>query len=76
MQDLADQGYPAPLIKELSDDGSKLWFSQNNDQFVAFLHDGRLARVEKATFAKPPEAISTNSIEPSNPVTEDIMQDE
>jgi hypothetical protein len=75
MQDLADQGYPAPLVKQLSDDGSKLWFSQNNDNFVAFLHNGRLARVEKATFAKPPEITST-TIEPSKPVVEDIMQDE
>ena len=76
MQDLADQGYPSPLIKELSTDGTKLWFSQNNDQFVAFLHEGRLARVEKATFAKPPESTRSDEVNPSNPVIEDIMNDE
>jgi hypothetical protein len=75
MQDLADQGYPAPLVKELSDDGSKLWFSQNDANFVAFLHNGRLARVEKATFAKPPEVVATE-ITKIDPVIEDILNDE
>ena len=75
MQDLADQGYPAPLVKELSDDGSKLWFSQNDDNFVAFLHNGRLARVEKATFSRPPETTRTE-ITQTDLVTEDIMNDE
>ena len=74
MQDLIEKGYPAPLIKELSDDGSKLWFSQNEDNFVAHLHNGRLARVEKATFAKPPE-VSTTEITQTDPVVEDIMND-
>ena len=75
MQDLMEKGYPSPLVKELSEDGSKLWFSQDNDNFVAFLHSGRLARVEKATFAKPPE-VKTNTVTPPDPITEDIMQDE
>ena len=75
MQDLADKGYPAPLIKEMSDDGTKLWFSQNESQYVAFLDDGRLSRVEKATFARPPEIISTK-VETSNSVIEDILNDE
>jgi len=75
MQDLIEKGYPAPLVKELSDDGSKLWFSQDNDDFVAFLHNGRLARVEKATFARPPE-ITRTEITQTNPVTEDVMNDE
>ena len=75
IQDLVDQGYPAPLIKEMSDDGTKLWFSQNESQYVAFLDDGRLSRVEKATFARPPETTSTK-VETSNPVIEDIMNDE
>jgi len=75
MQDLIEKGYPAPLVKELSDDGSKLWFSQDNDDFVAFLHNGRFARVEKATFARPPE-ITRTEITQTNPVTEDVMNDE
>ena len=75
MQDLIEKGYPSPLIKELSDDGSKLWFSQNEDHFVAFLHNGRLARVEKATFAKPPE-VKTSEVKSTDPILEDIMQDE
>jgi len=75
MQDLMEKGYPSPLVKELSEDGSKLWFSQDNNNFVAFLHSGRLARVEKATFAKPPE-VKTNTVTPPDPITEDIMQDE
>jgi len=75
MQDLMEKGYPAPLIKELSDDGTKLWFSQNEDNFVAHLHNGRLARVEKATFAKPPE-VTTTEITQTDPVVEDIMNDE
>jgi len=74
MQDLVDQGYPAPLIKELSDDGTKLWFSQNESQYVAFLDDGRLSRVEKATFARPPEPVKTE-ITSSSPVLEDILND-
>ena len=75
MQDLMEKGYPSPLVKELSEDGSKLWFSQDNNNFVAFLHSGRLARVEKATFAKPPE-VKTNTVTPPDPIIEDIMQDE
>jgi len=75
MQDLIEKGYPSPLIKELSDDGSKLWFSQNEDHFVAFLHNGRLARVEKATFAKPPE-VKTSEVKSTDPILKDIMQDE
>jgi len=75
MQDLIQKGYPAPLIKELSEDGSKLWFSQNEDNFVAYLNNGRLARVEKATFARPPEATRTE-ITQTDPVLEDIMNDE
>ena len=59
----------------MSDDGTKLWFSQNESQYVAFLDDGRLSRVEKATFARPPETTSTK-VETSNPVIEDIMNDE
>ena len=75
MQDLMQKGYPSPLVKELSEDGSKLWFSQNDDNFVAYLHNGRLARVEKATFARPPET-TTTQITQTDPVLEDIMNDE
>ena len=75
MQDLMEKGYPSPLVKELSDDGSKLWFSQNDDDFVAHLHNGRLSRVEKATFARPPE-VKTTEIAQTDPVIEDIMNDE
>ena len=75
MQDLMQKGYPSPLVKELSEDGSKLWFSQNGDNFVAYLHNGRLARVEKATFARPPE-VKTTEIAQTDPVIEDIMNDE
>ena len=75
MQDLMEKGYPSPLIKELSEDGSKLWFSQDDSNFVAFLHSGRLARVEKATFAKPPE-VKTNTVTPTDPILEDVIQDE
>lgn len=77
MQDLMEKGYPSPLVKELSDDGTKLWFSQNDGNYVAFLDKGRLARVEKATFARPPETASTRKEAPSNPVTdvEDILDD-
>jgi predicted ATP-grasp superfamily ATP-dependent carboligase len=75
MQDLMEKGYPSPLVKELSEDGSKLWFSQDDSNFVAFLHSGRLARVEKATFAKPPE-VKTNTVTPTDPILEDVIQDE
>ena len=77
MQDLMEKGYPSPLVKELSDDGTKLWFSQNDGNYAAFLDKGRLARVEKATFARPPETASTRKEAPSNPVTdvEDILDD-
>ena len=76
MQDLMEKGYSSPLVKELSDDGSKLWFSQNDDNYVAFLDKGRLARVEKATFARPPETVSTREAS-SNPVTdvEDMLDE-
>ena len=59
----------------MSDQGTKLRFSQNESHYVAFLDDGRLSRVEKATFARPPEPPKTE-ISSSNPVIEDIMNDE
>ena len=73
MQDLIEKGYPTPLVKELSDDGTKMWFSQNNDDFVAHLHNGRLARVEKATFARPPEESNSSEVVSSDPVIKDIL---
>jgi len=68
MDALVTQGYPTPLVKEISPDGTKMWFIQGDKQYVAFLTPTGVDRVEPATFTipKPP---ANKRVEPSNQST-------
>jgi hypothetical protein len=60
---LADMGYPFPIIKELTPDGQRVWFSQGTEDFVASLNMGRIGGVERAvmkSFTPPEDTIKVN----------------
>lgn len=64
MEGLYDLGYTSPLVKEITSDGSKLWFTDNNRNLVAYLTPFGVSKVEPATFttARP----QRKRVEPSN----------
>ena len=51
MQDLFEKGYTTPLIKEVNETGTKMWFVQNGIDFVANLNPLGVTHVEKASFS-------------------------
>ena len=52
---LMERGYSSPLIKEVTDDGSQMWFSQDGIDYVADLSGFGVTNVSKATFPSRPE---------------------
>ena len=80
-QQLAEMGYPFPIIKSVQPDGSKVWFQHGIEDFTATLNMGRIGHVEKATMTSytPPEPekqpASTNGAS-SNPVQRIDTDDE
>lgn len=54
---LAEMGYPFPILKEFSTDGSKVWFQQGTEDFVASINGGRVGSVTPAVMKSftPPE---------------------
>mgnify|MGYP003151714451 FL=1 len=50
MGDLMTKGFSSPVIKEVSADGTKLWFLQNGVDYVADLGMNGVLSIEKATF--------------------------
>ena len=48
------KGYLTPLIKQVSDDGKKMWFSQDGIDYIADLHATGVTHVQKATFGQGP----------------------
>ena len=48
------KGYLTPIIKQVSNDGKKMWFSQDGIDFIANLHPTGVTHVEKATFGMGP----------------------
>ena len=50
-----ERGYSSPLIKEVTDDGSQMWFSQDGIDYVADLSGFGVTNVSKATFPSRPE---------------------
>ncbi len=54
MQDLFDKGYKSPLIKEVNDLGTKMWFAQDGVDFVADLNPLGVTHIEKANFGQGP----------------------
>ena len=61
---LHEQGYLSPLVKEITNDGSRMWFICEGKDYVAHLTPTGINKVEPATFtvAKP----QRRTVEPSN----------
>ena len=64
MDSLYGLGYMSPLVKEITPDGAKMWFTDNDKSFVAYLTPFGVSKVEPATFttARP----QRKRVEPSN----------
>jgi SOS response regulatory protein OraA/RecX len=60
MGDLMNKGFSSPVVKQISPDGTKLWFLQNGVDYVADLGMTGVLSVEKATF---------NNTKPERPKT-------
>ena len=54
VEGLMAKGYTTPLIKQVSDNGKKMWFSQDGIDFVADLHSTGVTHVQKASFGRGP----------------------
>jgi hypothetical protein len=48
---LADQGYDYPIIKEVSLDGSQLWFISNGVDYIGNLEANGVSNISKASFS-------------------------
>jgi hypothetical protein len=61
VQSLNDQGFVAPTIREVSPDGSQMWFIEKGVDYVANLSSDGLGEIKKATFLVPfPNQSPTN----------------
>ena len=54
VEGIVSKGYLTPLIKQVSDDGKKMWFSQDGIDYIADLHPTGVTHVEKASFGMGP----------------------
>jgi len=53
MGDLISRGFESPIIKEVTPDGSQMWFSQDGVDYVAKLGSLGINEIDKATFTTP-----------------------
>ena len=53
IESLNAKGFGAPVIKQVSDDLSQMWFSENNVDYIANLSAMGVTTVEKAIFGDP-----------------------
>lgn len=53
IQNLNEQGFSSPVIKEVSSDGLKMWFIEKGVDYVADLSPDGLGDISKATFIVP-----------------------
>ena len=72
VESLAEKGFMAPIIKELSSDLSKMWFSENNIEYVANLNPNGVTHVEKAVFSGPPKKEYSSNKTPQQETTSNI----
>jgi len=54
VEGLMSKGYQTPIIKQVSENGKQMWFSQDGIDFVADLHPTGVTHVEKASFGMGP----------------------
>lgn len=55
MQQLYKMGHVAPIIKQVSPNGSMIWFVSGGTDWIARFSGGNLLGIEKATFTKLPK---------------------
>ena len=53
VESLSEKGFSSPVIKELNSDLTKMWFSENNVDYVADLSASGVTTIEKAVFPDP-----------------------
>lgn len=54
VQGIMEKGYLTPIIKQVADDGSKMWFQQDGTDYIAILNPYGVTHIEKATFGQGP----------------------
>ena len=54
VEGIMSKGYLTPIIKQVTDDGSKMWFTQDGVDYIANLHPTGVTHVEKASFGMGP----------------------
>ena len=83
INNLIDQGFGMPIIKEVSEDGKQLWFISNGVDYVGNVLTNGNVFVEKAKFANPnisyaPSQTNKKRTEPNNvqgePYTGDVIE--
>ena len=50
IESLNERGFTSPMIQKINSDSSKMWFIQNNTDYVAHLSSTGVTHVEKAVF--------------------------
>ena len=53
VESLKEKGFTSPVIRELTPDLSKMWFAQNDIEYVANLSPTGITHIEKAVFTDP-----------------------
>ena len=59
MQGIVEKGYRTPVIKQVADDGSKMWFQQDGVDYVADLSPFGVTHIQKATYKMAPDNYGT-----------------
>ena len=76
VESLAEKGFISPTIKEVSPDLSKMWFAENNIDYVANLNSFGVTTVEKATFPDPRSLIRKTQDKPKDTKSTKIDNDD
>ena len=50
IDDLVEKGFAYPLIKQVNSDFTKMWFMQDNVDYIAYLNSEGISMIEKAQF--------------------------
>ena len=54
VEGIMEKGYTTPIIKQVADDGSMMWFQQDGVDYIANLNAFGVSHIEKATFGQGP----------------------
>ena len=61
IDDLVEKGFTHPLIKQVSPDFTKMWFIQDNIDYIAYLNSEGISMIEKGIFHPTIEIPITNN---------------